>query len=244
VSSQAINLRGASFTEGIEFRFPETRDTPLAPGQRLLLVSDLFQFQRRHGIDIPVAGIFNGRLNNAGEPVTLVNTTGEAVFHFTYKGGFPWPTEADGGGYSLVLARPELGLNNPAAWRISSLPEGNPGADDRLRFTGAPETDVDQDGVAALLEYALGTRDDDPASGAGAALGDLGVDPQANLSFARQAGADDIDVWVEFSPDLIEWKVANRMTARPTGTGMIEETWGASSLGEPSIFLRLRVALR
>lgn len=244
VSSQAVNLRGASFREGVDFSFPSHRDCTLAPGQRLLLVSDLFQFQRRYGIDIPVAGIFSGRLNNAGEPLSLVSASGETIFRFTYGSGSPWPAGADGGGYSLVLARPELGLSDPAAWRPSRLPGGNPGGDDRVRFMGTPGADGDMDGLPSLLEYALGTRDDDPASGPGAVQAAFGPGPQVRLSFQRVADAEDVNVWVEASPDLTEWHLAQRTSTRATETGMIEEIWETSGGEAPSLFMRLRVRQR
>ena len=53
--------------------FPSQHPTLLAPGQRLVLVNDLFHFQQRHGIDIPVGGIFTGALSNGGERITFAD---------------------------------------------------------------------------------------------------------------------------------------------------------------------------
>ncbi|HEY6228870.1 MAG TPA: lamin tail domain-containing protein, partial [Verrucomicrobiae bacterium] len=56
VGPGAVNLRGLRFVQGIDFQFPTNRETLLAPRQGLLLVKDLFRFQQRYGIDVPVAG--------------------------------------------------------------------------------------------------------------------------------------------------------------------------------------------
>jgi hypothetical protein len=245
VSSHAINLRGAQFNRGITFLFSEHHDTLLAPGQRLLLVSDLLRFHLRHGIDIPVAGVFQGRLNNAGERLTLVGVTGEPLLDFSF-GGPGWAVEADGGGYSLVLIRPELGYGNPAAWRISSVPGGHPGQPDSRQFAGTLEEDLDADGLPALLEYALGTRDDDPGSGSSAMTVQFASESGQPTVFRviRRGDVDDVESGVEHSADLETWVPARRQSTTPTGTGWMEEEWEAPAPAGPSQFVRLRVRLR
>ncbi|HRI13080.1 MAG TPA: lamin tail domain-containing protein [Verrucomicrobiota bacterium] len=244
VSSHAVNLRGARFSEGVEFTFPEQRDTLLAPGQRLVLVSDQFQFQRRHGWQSRVDGIFRGRLNNAGESITLVDSLTNIITSFDYGRGGAWPNEANGGGYSLVLVRPELGLSNPAAWRFSALPDGGPGEEDSQTFSGVPEQDDDRDGVPALLEYTLGSRDDDPSAGPGLVHAEFQPGTPATLTFRRVIEADDVDARVEYSTDLLDWQDAARVAVHPTGTGLAEETWSAPPVGVPALYLRLRVSQR
>jgi len=88
VGAQAVNLRGARFTQGIAYRFPDNRDTLLAPGQKLVLVKDLFRFRQRHGLDLPVAGIYSGRLKN-GEPLTLVDVSGRVITSSRIDGAKP-----------------------------------------------------------------------------------------------------------------------------------------------------------
>src|SRR5439155_6980400 len=103
LSTRAVNLRGARFVEGIDYTFPDNRDTLLAPGRRLVLVNDLFRFQQRYGLDVPVAGIFAGNLSNGGERLTLTTPSNNVVSSFHYDVAQPWPTGANGGGFSLVL---------------------------------------------------------------------------------------------------------------------------------------------
>ena len=59
-SSRAVNLRGAQFSPGIRFSFSNYEDTVLAPGQKLVLVRDLFHYRQRFGPQTPVAGVYTG----------------------------------------------------------------------------------------------------------------------------------------------------------------------------------------
>ena len=242
LSTRAVNLRGARFVAGIDYTFPDNRDTLLAPDQRLVLVNDLFRFQQRYGPDVPVAGIFAGNLSNGGERLAFATASSNVVSSFHYNGAQPWPTGADGGGYTLVLAHPQLGLDNPAAWRTSATTNGTPGGTDATVFTGEPFADNDQDGLPALIEHALGTSDTDPSSGPGAVA--FGFDPQTRftLSFPRNLRADDVSLRAEFSIDLLNWNPADLIVTRPFADGIAIETWGVSNTDQPVLFLRLRVS--
>lgn len=129
VSSADLDLSGVNFTSGISFRFPN--GTVLGPGQFVVLASNAEQFQKRYPA-VRVAGAYTGRLANAGERITLVHATGDAIFTVAYSDQPPWPPSADGAGFSLVPINPNLNLNpdDPAQWRSSTRPGGSPGADD------------------------------------------------------------------------------------------------------------------
>lgn len=243
LSTRAVNLRGARFTSGLTFTFPDNRDTLLAPGQRLLLVKDLFRFQQRYGWEIPVAGIIDGDLNNGGETISLANGSGQSLLDVTYGNPPFWP-DADGSGFTLVLNRPEFGLSNPQSWRVSATTNASPGVSDSVVFTGNPAADVDQDGLSALLEHALGTSDSDAASGPGAIT--TAVVPAAGftISFPRNLRADDANIAAESSTDLQGWQTATRTAAVPDGNGIARETWLAPDTGQSAMFLRVRVTLR
>ncbi|MEM9657142.1 MAG: CotH kinase family protein, partial [Planctomycetota bacterium] len=53
-----IDLKGASFTDGVSFEFENF--TPLAPGERVLVVRDQAAFESRYGLGLPIAGEFQG----------------------------------------------------------------------------------------------------------------------------------------------------------------------------------------
>ncbi|MFT5855056.1 MAG: hypothetical protein ACI8XO_002304, partial [Verrucomicrobiales bacterium] len=58
LSGHAINLRGCYFSAGIDFTFPDNRDIPLAPGERVLLVDSQFGIDETYGIGLPIAGVY------------------------------------------------------------------------------------------------------------------------------------------------------------------------------------------
>jgi hypothetical protein len=242
LSTRAVNLRGARFLAGIDYAFPDNRDTLLAPGQRLVLVNDLFRFQQRYGRDVPVAGVFAGNLSNHGERLTFTTASSNVLSSFQYDVARSWLIGADGGGYTLVLAQPQLGLDDPAAWRTSATTNGTPGGTDATLFAGDPLADTDQDGLSALVEYALGTSDTDPSSGPGAII--WGFDPQGSftLGFPRNLRADDVTLRAEFSIDLLNWIPADLRSIRSLGDGTALQTWGVSESNQPVLFLRLVIS--
>ncbi len=248
VSEHAVNLRGCRFIDGIDFVFPDNRDTFLAPGQRLVLVEDVFAFQRRYGIEIPLAGRYSGSLANQGETLALAAADGAILFHFTYDDAAPWPAAADGAGYSLVR-RPGAGdANLPASWSSSATAGGTPGDSDATAFAGDPAADADGDGLSALLEYAFGTSDADPSDAAAVLDASLPSPVLVQVSLRRSLRAADVRCAFEFSSDLESWSdppVAPTLLSQvrhPDDTAT--ETW-IFPLPAPvgSLFVRVGVAL-
>jgi hypothetical protein len=241
VSSRAVNLRGARFVNGVTFAFADNRDTLVASGQRVVLVADLFAFQQRYGLDLPVAGVYAGSLDNGGETLTLVNASEDVITRFRYDGAHPWPVDADGGGYTLVLAHPSLGETNAHAWRASAALGGTPGTTDATSFSSDPGADIDRDGLPALVEYALGTSDTDAAAGPGAVRAMVDLDGRFVVSLRRNQRADDVLIWVEGSDDLASWFAAALFSTRVNPDGTATETWGLPVTGHRVQFLRVRV---
>lgn len=238
VSRRAVNLRGARFTNGIDHVFSPYMDFLMAPGERCVLVKNLFDFQQRYGIEIPVAGIYQGSLANGGEELALVSGTGSSIFRFQFSTKAPWPTGASGTGRTLVMAFPELDPSNPAAWRVSDTMGGNPGGGDSSRFTGDPGIDADGDGESALLEYAMGGDDLNPDV-PGRLLPQRSEEGILGVEVPRNVRAEDVELWVESSVDLVVW---TRMTRRGLATGNeigVRERWEVSVLEETPVFMRV-----
>lgn len=244
VSSQAINLRGVSFADGVTFQFPTNRDTPLAPGQRLVLVDSELTFQKIHGWSAPLGGIYNDSFSNSGERVRIVAADQlTTLIDFTYDGAAPWPDAADGGGRSLVLINPSPGIdhNNPANWRVSIGLEGNPNSSDIIAFTGIASTDADGDGLNAALEFALGTSD--------AAKNVLPVtlsnDPLAGFSVQLEhANGANLTLQANASTDLSLWTVPVELTDRQLlPNGHLLSTWQAvpSDPAPAKLFFRFSI---
>jgi hypothetical protein len=129
IGTEAINLNLVSFTNGIDFTFPNVE---LASGQYIVVVQDRDAFEAKYGGNINIAGQYSGRLDNAGERITLEDAIGRTILDFSYKDG--WRSITDGEGFSLTIIDP---TNNDLSswgekdsWRPSAYAGGSPGYDD------------------------------------------------------------------------------------------------------------------
>ncbi|MEW6237587.1 MAG: lamin tail domain-containing protein [Candidatus Omnitrophota bacterium] len=126
-ADRALDLFGASFSEGIAFDFSQSAVLTLRPGDSLVVTSNLAAFETRYGAGIPIAGIFEGRLDNGGERIQLLDSNGETIHDFTYDDANPWPEAADGKGPSLFVVDVEGNYDDPANWIASGEEGGTPG---------------------------------------------------------------------------------------------------------------------
>lgn len=241
VAGRAVNLAGVRFGSGVGFLFPSRPAWALAPGQRALLVDDLVRFRRQYGWITEVAGVFSGRLDDQGERLRLMDSTGRSLLDFRFGIDWPWPDVASGDGFTLVLSQPLLGLDQPAAWRASVRPGGTPGTSDAEHFAGFPDEDTDGDGLSAIVEYALGTDPADPASGRNTIRVVAEPDGWLSLRVARNAGADDVDLRVEASFDLRTWLPSERRGSDRGTDGSRTDRWDVPVGERGAAFLRLRV---
>jgi len=129
IGAETINLNLVSFTNGIDFTFP---GIDLAPGEYTVVVQDRNAFEARYGSTINIAGQYSGRLDNAGEKITLTDAIGRTILDFSYEDN--WHSITDGEGFSLTIIDPthfDLGIwNAEEAWRPSTYLDGSPGQDD------------------------------------------------------------------------------------------------------------------
>lgn len=255
IGPEMIDLTGVRFTKGVDFDFPD--GTLIAPGAYLIIVNNLAAFESRYGDQIPVAGEWDsGDKLNSGENLKLSLGNGSAILEFVYGSEAPWPSEPNGGGYSLTLDRPGQSLAgdlaDPLAWRASALPGGSPGSDDHLDFESwladhglapgtSPDDDPDGDGLNHLLEYALGSPPLQFSPEAAPAVSRIGK----AFNFTRPSGVRDLSYFVEISTDLVDWDsdAAVRSSRVSRGDGTVSETWDipAEGAGQERIFTRLRV---
>ncbi len=126
---QPLDLGGISFVEGIAFNF--TNGTVLAPGQFFVLARNPVALAGLHP-GLAVHGTYSGKLDNAGERISLAHPLGARIFSFDYKNSGRWPVAPDGWGFSLVPRVPDENPDpgNPSQWRASTQRGGSPGADD------------------------------------------------------------------------------------------------------------------
>lgn len=265
VSAAPIDLSGFQFTTGFDFTF--ATGTTIAAGANVLIVQNKAAFTARYGSGLPIAGEWGDKdkLSNGGEMLTLqYGLVQPPVFAFTYDDDTSqnWPSQADGGGASLVRVSPEntaldpsLGIN----WRASSVPGGTPGTSEAT-LTGyaawkaahglTDDGDSDGDGLSALVEYALGS---DPAANSTAAL-PVGARQLLTvngaeaeyftLTFTRSGQAPDVTAVVDFSTDLSTWPLTGVLASSKTNPdGSLTEVWRSPSPTAPEsrLFGRLRL---
>jgi hypothetical protein len=124
-----INLNLVHFTNGVDFTFP---DYELSPGAYAVIVPDQTAFESVYGTDIPVAGVYTGRLNNGGERIVLEDAAGTSILDFKYNDS--WYPSTDGLGFSLNIVdadNPEsLSWSLQESWRASNVVLGTPGSGD------------------------------------------------------------------------------------------------------------------
>ena len=129
VGTEPINISWAAFTEGIRFEFP---DIDLPPGKYSVVVRNQAAFENRYGKTIPVAGQYQGNLENAGERIVLRDAVGKVIHSFKFSDG--WHPTTDGQGFSLTFRNPKnpdpVAWTVGSSWRPSSLVGGSPGSDD------------------------------------------------------------------------------------------------------------------
>jgi len=243
-SGHAVNLRGAFFSDGIEFFFPDNRNVLLAPGERALVVDSHFGVDAEYGIGLPIVGVYRGSLDNGGESLVLMAADGVTeLFNVTYDGAAPWPEEADGDGRSLVLVD-EATPNNPASWSPSFSVGGSPGSTEGRVFTGDANADADGDGLSAFAEFASGTSEGLP-------------NPPEDLPFFKPDGAggwefqfavaldvQGVTATLEFSEDLSTWfndpTVANFVRSEVVGNRYLRTYRSTTPVNNPRLFMRVR----
>ena len=249
-----VSLDGVRFGAGLDYNFSASSAVrELAPRERVLIVANQAAFDLRYGTGKPVAGVFQlgSNLDDSGEQLQIFAAGGTTIKDFSYNDKNPWPTAADGDGYSLVLLRPETNPDHSIAqsWRPSVVVHGTPGGSDVSSYAAWKTThgvtsdhgDDDNDGASNVTEYLLKT---DPASAASrpvlsGGIQNFMVDPGPGLppvpgdylalTFNRDPAADDVSYFPEISTDLGTWTddFADivRVSVTPNTDGTQTEVW-------------------
>ncbi|TFG42427.1 MAG: hypothetical protein E4H43_03165, partial [Bacteroidia bacterium] len=137
VGNNSINLGGVIVDSAVLYVFPEK--TLLPPMQIYVLASKPKKFFNFYGM-LP-SGNYQGNLSNAGEEILLNDPAGAEIIDFVYDDSSPWPSGADGEGFSLSSA--EI---NPAGfpgdfsyWTLSVVKDGTPFADNVIAEVIPPD---------------------------------------------------------------------------------------------------------
>ncbi|MCZ6795539.1 MAG: lamin tail domain-containing protein [Planctomycetota bacterium] len=113
------------FTAGVDYVFP--RGTVVGARDVIVVARDPAFLAAEHGVDLPL-GPFQGRLDNGGEELVLVDTGGSVVARVPYNDRGRWPAAPDGAGPSLVLRDEFLDPTRGESWGWSVARGGTPGA--------------------------------------------------------------------------------------------------------------------
>ncbi|MDB6155716.1 MAG: hypothetical protein JWL90_4169 [Chthoniobacteraceae bacterium] len=270
ISSDTLDLRGVSFTDGITFQFTGSLIQSLAPGASLIVVGNVTAFTSRYGGGLPVAGAFAGDLKNSGEFIRLATANNTTIFEFTYSDSAPWPVQADGQGFALVIRNPAANPdpNLAASWRGSYAPGGKPAGVDQIGISdwralyfsatdlSTPDkeatlwgnaADADSDGVSNLTEFVLGSSPVNAQSRPNP-MTSAWTDPATSLSYLRLTcavteGVVGVSFSAESSGDLVTWQtgISQSGPAVSNGDGTALVTFQDTVPINGHRFMRLRV---
>ena len=139
---------------GLTFSFDN--DQNLDPGQQAVLVGNREAFAMRYPAQVAhVFGEFAGKLRDSGESIAL-----PPLEPIRFDDSEPWPTSADGQGYSLERTdtNATADASDPEHWRASAQIGGTPGSHGQATDTGSiidHLKDPDGDQRVNLIEYVL-----------------------------------------------------------------------------------------
>jgi hypothetical protein len=129
IGSSPIDLTGLRLDSAVYHPFPDY--TVLNPGGFYVAAFKPNRFYTRYK-RYPTAS-FSKNFANSGETVVLTDRQNKKWLLFTYDDSDPWPTSADGNGYTLTACEtnPTGDPNDPSYWMASSSKNGSPFADDQ-----------------------------------------------------------------------------------------------------------------
>jgi hypothetical protein len=264
-SANPVDLTGIGFSAGLDIAPMSEDPVDIAPGSRVVLAAKPSAFLHRYGSSPRVVGKFVNDSNLSGsERITLVDASGTNIitsFIYNAVATGPWPkNETSGTGAALVLIQPELkpdpslGVN----WRASLPINPAPGSDDRpdltkwqlQHFGGATDlaADTDADGLANLIEFALGldpNSGDDPSRRPAFSFTNDPV-PAIVFSFRRQKFLENLSWEVEHATTLDTWSTVpgpvETLSIVDHGDGTETITYRSPlDEGNPARFFRLRL---
>ena len=115
-----VDLSGWCLADGITGCFGA--GTTIAPGAFAVASPNAARFTAVYGGSATT--VYAGSMNNSGERISLVDSTGATVDTVAYGDADPWPTKADGEGPSLERIDPAQSGDTPRNWRASTAASG------------------------------------------------------------------------------------------------------------------------
>ena len=219
ISSEVHNLSNYELSGAVRIRFTNYL---IRPGQRVVAVKRIRAFRSRYGDSIQIVGEYSGNLNNNYEKLVLKDPSDQTILDFNYFGD--WYESTDGKGHSLNIVDAHRGpvfWSEEDGWRPSKGIGGSPGKKPDPYFSWAWDyfsnsaaidpnitgefKDPDNDNLANIVEYALGT---DPLSrdhGSSHSVADENEERFMVLTHTVNSSATDVEIVLESSSDLKAW---------------------------------------
>ena len=119
-SASPVSLDGMTWLEGVEGVLPSV---DVAAGAYVLISPDAAATTTKYGVT-PV-GVYEKKLSNGGETVTLGDASGATVDSVAYDDADPWPLDADGKGSSIERRAIDGDANDAGNWQ--AVKDGSPG---------------------------------------------------------------------------------------------------------------------
>jgi len=110
--TQPVYLADVSFVKGITLNFDDSSVIP--PGGFLVLAEDDVQFTNQYGF--APDGVYQGKLDNGGENLWLIDPFQNIIDTLKYNDILPWDTIPDNGLYSLGLIDSNLDNGLASSW--------------------------------------------------------------------------------------------------------------------------------
>lgn len=160
VSNLPIDMRGAFFSQGIDYIFPDTTSSIIQPSQYIVLAEDKSSFLDRYGFQ--PFDKYDGKLNNDGEKLWLNSASGTLLDVVDFDDTFPWDNTADGGlqDNSLALINANVNNNTRLNWKVQCAALYTPGMQNDfacfpgLNYTGLVINEIHYNPIQGnLYEY-------------------------------------------------------------------------------------------
>ena len=156
-TSVDLDITGVTLSDGPGSPFIFPAGSSLAPGEYLVVVRDMTEFQTAYPAVAAsqIAGDYAGSLSNSGERIRLEDAGGNVIVDIDYEDRGLWSEWADGLGGTLVaknVTAPQVEFGDPRNWRGSTEIGGSPAAANQpalgvvvseiLAHTDAPQQDA------------------------------------------------------------------------------------------------------
>jgi hypothetical protein len=153
IGAQTVDVSGVQIVDFSSTPYVIPNGTSLAPGARLVVARNPAILQQVYGTisNLMPAGYGSANLSNGGETIRLLTAGGVEIQKIEYTDDPPWPTSADGGGYSLVIVDPLGNSSDGTNWQASGVLGGTPGTGEQQFSPGDFDQDGDVDGRDFML---------------------------------------------------------------------------------------------